>query len=474
MEHRRRRQRVSPLTCLVCSFGCCWLASTIGHHAVQAFGLAPRGAQWNLQVQSTVDSKTQMAALPAEGLDVLQDSLPGVVAAGNALADMGTSVLTGFADQGQNINGILFQSSLLPYLAFLYFLGYKKNNTPPLVQFGFSFLLLFVLATIPTGIISKSTYGLILADSDWLHGTAESLLTCTNIMIVLGFRGALLGDRDLADNSLVRNIAFVWLAAVAVTLASGVPFFGWEAHAQFLSGIGAIPAGTFQSPEPVNALSLPNWLVHWSTVFEFLLAMSLAWKYADATGNQKWKGLTWGMLPSHASSVSALTFHVFYNNIPWILTAQAAFTLLGNITLCIASARIAVSNGWTLGELNPFGGDKESDSKSGTEDEAEAFDVSKVSTNPGQDMPSGPLLTFEIVALTVVASYLTKYGELSIFPGVFQSPDSSALAALIIIVPVSLVLYTIYSRSSDIQQGSLPAVFVSGPAATDVKVSGES
>ena len=50
--------------------------------------------------------------------------------------------------------------SLPPYLALLYFLGYDKNRAPKLALFGFSFLLLFVGATIPTGIISKGTFGL--------------------------------------------------------------------------------------------------------------------------------------------------------------------------------------------------------------------------------------------------------------------------------------------------------------------------
>ena len=37
------------------------------------------------------------------------------------------------------------------------------------------------------------------------------------------------------------------------------------------------------------------------------------WKYAEATGNEKWKGLAWGMVPSHASGVAACTYHFFFN-----------------------------------------------------------------------------------------------------------------------------------------------------------------
>lgn len=373
-----------------------------------------------------------------------------------------------FADQGNNINGILFQASLPAYLLFLYFLGYRGNNTPPLVQFGFAFLLLFVIATIPSGIISKSVYGVILADSDWIHGTAESLLTCTNIMLVLGFRGALTGDVALADSSAARAVAGMWLLAVVVTLASGIPVFGWEAHTLFLGGFGALPAETLPAVEPVNALSIPNWMVHFSTVFEWLIAMSLAWRYSEATGNSKWKGLTWGMLPSHCSSIAALTFHLFYNQVPWILTAQAGFTFLGNATLAVAALRIAVSNGWTISELNPMrafagvaGGEtSESDSSSA------GFDAAKLTTSPAAvgELTPGPLLVAEVVLLTVVAAYATKYGELALAPGLFQSSgdSASALAALICVAPPLVVAGTIIAQSVDLRQGSFPPVALAG------------
>ena len=49
--------------------------------------------------------------------------------------------------------------------------------------------------------------------------------------------------------------------------------------------------------EPLNALSLPTWLIHVSSLVEWLAAMGLVWRFASATGNEKWKGVTWGMLP---------------------------------------------------------------------------------------------------------------------------------------------------------------------------------
>ena len=95
-----------------------------------------------------------------------------------------SSNVLSFTDQGQNLAGIFFQASLLPYLLFLYFLSFRGNRISDLANFGFQFVLLFVMSTIPSGILTKSVYGASLANTDWLHGWAESLLTVANVLIV--------------------------------------------------------------------------------------------------------------------------------------------------------------------------------------------------------------------------------------------------------------------------------------------------
>lgn len=95
----------------------------------------------------------------------------------------------------QSIASQLFALSLFPYLGFLYFIT-KSNSAPKLTLFGFYFLLAFVGATIPAGIYAKVNYGTSLSNVDWLHGGAESLLTLTNIFIVLGLRQALRKAKD--------------------------------------------------------------------------------------------------------------------------------------------------------------------------------------------------------------------------------------------------------------------------------------
>ncbi len=139
-----------------------------------------------------------------------------------------------FAAWMQSIAPQLFAVSLFPYLVFLYFLT-KTPQVPRLSLFGFYFLLAFVGATIPAGIYGMQLFEIVSYHLTWccfssfsqdslrdnackcrlwvshwnhntnlntghvsyltpyylllgLHGSAESLLTITNLLIVLGLR----------------------------------------------------------------------------------------------------------------------------------------------------------------------------------------------------------------------------------------------------------------------------------------------
>jgi len=85
----------------------------------------------------------------------------------------------------------LFAISLFPYLGFLWFLT-RSGKTPRLALIGFYVLLIFVAVTIPAGIYAQVAYGKALANVDWLHGSAEFFLTLSNILVVLGFRQAII------------------------------------------------------------------------------------------------------------------------------------------------------------------------------------------------------------------------------------------------------------------------------------------
>jgi Protein of unknown function (DUF3593). len=63
---------------------------------------------------------------------------------------------------------------------------------PRLALIGFYGTLVFVAVTIPAGIYAKVVYHEALANIDWLHGGAEVFLTLANILLVLGFRQAVI------------------------------------------------------------------------------------------------------------------------------------------------------------------------------------------------------------------------------------------------------------------------------------------
>lgn len=86
----------------------------------------------------------------------------------------------------------------------------------------------------------------------------------------------------------------------------------------------------------MNALSIPTWIVHVSSVIEWIAAIVLIWRYGDLTENPSWRALSWGMLPALVSAMCACTWH-FFDNAPrleWLVTVQAATTVIGNCTLC--------------------------------------------------------------------------------------------------------------------------------------------
>lgn len=97
----------------------------------------------------------------------------------------------------------LFALSLFPYLGFLWFLT-RSGQMPRLALIGFYMTLVFVGVTIPAGIYAQVSYGESLANVDWLHGGAEFFLTLSNILIVLGFRQAIIQAQQ-AKNSADPN-----------------------------------------------------------------------------------------------------------------------------------------------------------------------------------------------------------------------------------------------------------------------------
>lgn len=367
--------------------------------------------------------------------------------------------------------GPFFGLSLFPYLGFLFFLSVPQNDAPKGVVVGFATCLLFVFLTIPAAIAAKIWYGVSLADSDWLHGSAESLLTITNLVTVVAFRQALAyKEQERINNGkegidipesvtsyepMVKLVLSLTALAFVTALVPGMA--GAEVHTPYLGGVldispSSIPWST-PHPEPENALSVACWIIHITSLVEFLVAMGFCWRYADITSNPKWKGLTWGLLPLHSSGITACVYHLFYNSIPVLVPLQAILTCVGNVMAMIAAYGIARSNGWSVpwGVIpSSFWGEDNDDNIAYRR--LESFQAESQSLvgfeDLGQALADDNDYTF-IVKLFVgcaLASYIVKYGEVW-----FNFPFESELnvALLFIFVPSLLNAFKWFKRSQD-------------------------
>ncbi|MGB7414950.1 MAG: DUF2499 domain-containing protein [Thermosynechococcaceae cyanobacterium] len=92
----------------------------------------------------------------------------------------------------------------------------------------------------------------------------------------------------------------------------------------------------------MHALSIPTWIIHISSVIEWLAAIWLIWTYGDVTKNKSWRWLSLAMLPALVSAMCAITWH-FFDNAPqleWMVTLQAFMSIVGNTTVWIAAGWI--------------------------------------------------------------------------------------------------------------------------------------
>ena len=83
-------------------------------------------------------------------------------------------------------NTALFAVSIIPYSIFLFYL-YKIKAVNKLVKTGYSLTVLFVFITIVVSIYTLNYYDKTLVEVDFLHGLAESFLTLSDFVILLGF-----------------------------------------------------------------------------------------------------------------------------------------------------------------------------------------------------------------------------------------------------------------------------------------------
>lgn len=122
------------------------------------------------------------------------------------------------------------------------------------------------------------------------------------------------------------------------------------------------------------------------------------------------------------------------------MESQAFLTLLGNLTCAIAAYRIAISNGWTLRELNPF-------PKSEVSPEGIAIDnAAAVPYNAVAAKDSELVLAAKLMTLTIASSYIMKYGELAL--DLPFTPNPIAGGSIVLGIP-AITAYLYYQRSKE-------------------------
>lgn len=88
----------------------------------------------------------------------------------------------------------------------------------------------------------------------------------------------------------------------------------------------------------MNALSIPTWIIHISSVIEWIAAIWLIWTYGEVSKNYCWYVLSLAMLPALVSAMCACTWHFFDNakSLEWLVTVQAFMTVMGNCSMMMA------------------------------------------------------------------------------------------------------------------------------------------
>ena len=169
--------------------------------------------------------------------------------------------------------------------------------------------------------------------------------------------------------------------------------------------------------EPTNALSLPTWFVHTSSVIEWVIAMQLVLNFAVVTGKKEYVRLAYGMLPLHASSMCACTYHFFYNPpaLDSLVTLQAALTCTGNVTLLLAA--------YSIYQIS---------SAPAKEEGKEEIPLRRNPQQTMDDMMESDFTFFTKAVLVCFASaFVVKYGSLLV--SLPFNPDGKAAASLVLI-----------------------------------------
>nr|YP_009545943.1 hypothetical protein Ycf49 [Glaucocystis incrassata]ASQ40004.1 hypothetical protein Ycf49 [Glaucocystis incrassata] len=82
----------------------------------------------------------------------------------------------------------------------------------------------------------------------------------------------------------------------------------------------------------MSSLSLFTWIIHCSSVLEWILIIASVMKYSQKSSNSYYRLFAWFMYPALLSAFSACSLHFFNNRVDldWFVNLQAFFTFLSN------------------------------------------------------------------------------------------------------------------------------------------------
>ena len=89
----------------------------------------------------------------------------------------------------------------------------------------------------------------------------------------------------------------------------------------------------------MRELSLGTWIIHISSVLEWILAIFIVNKISNYKNFEGFFWLGLAMIPNLIGAMCAITWHIYDNNIDLygLVTLQGIFTTIGNTTLAIAT-----------------------------------------------------------------------------------------------------------------------------------------
>jgi len=92
----------------------------------------------------------------------------------------------------------------------------------------------------------------------------------------------------------------------------------------------------------LHELSLGTWLIHISSVIEWIFAILVINKISRYKKYNLFFWLSLAMVPNLIGAMCAITWHIYDNqeNLYGLVSLQGIFTLIGNSTLAFASIKI--------------------------------------------------------------------------------------------------------------------------------------